>query len=167
MLAECAQLRHSLRPERSSTAEHRLGCYVPPGAATVSLFAAQSVAQRLSQLASTPLFLSEYPLEYRTYPPGAHMAWHRDEQLFQEPQVELVLTVSNSSDSVTEWQDAQGRLHSQWTEPNSLLLVRAGGAMHRVLPIKRGKRSIVKVVFTSTHTRVPAYEDNLLNTYAH
>ena len=37
--------------------------------------------------------------------------------------------------------------HSEWTPPNSALLVRAGGARHRVQPLKRGERTIVKLVY--------------------
>lgn len=37
-----------------------------------------------------------------------------------------------------------GFLRREWTEPNSLLLIRADAALHRVLPVKRGERSILK-----------------------
>lgn len=36
------------------------------------------------------------------------MDWHKDEVLFAKPQYELVYTVSNSSDSITQWIDAGG-----------------------------------------------------------
>jgi hypothetical protein len=52
--------------------------------------------------------------------------------------------LENTSDSVTEWVDASGTLREQWTEPNSVLALRAVGALHQVLPVKRGERSIVK-----------------------
>ena len=198
LAAECARLKPRLKAERSSTAEHRLGCYVPvrtrnalagqhaafrdalgavsdPGTRlcaarqansfVTQLFASAAVSWRLSCITGQRLYLSDFPLEYRSYPVGSHMAWHRDECLFAVPQVELVLTVSNCSDSATEWQDGSGAVHRQWMEPNSLLLVRAGGALHRVLPIKRGDRSIVKVVFTTTSDRLPSFEENLHNTY--
>lgn len=35
-------------------------------------------------------------------------------------------------------------MRREWTEPNSLLLIRADAALHRVLPVKRGERSILK-----------------------
>jgi hypothetical protein len=93
------------------------------------------------------------------------MAWHRDEALFSVPQLELVLTLSNSSDSATEWVDAAGGLQREWTEANSLIAVRAGAALHRVTAVKRGGRDIVKIVFTATHERTSAFEENLHNTY--
>jgi len=123
------------------------------------------VAARLSAVTGEALSLSDYPLELRSYPSGASMAWHRDEPLFVVPQVELVLTVWNSSDSTTEWQDAGGRMHSQWTEPNSVLALRAAGCPHRVLPVKRGERGIVKVVFSTTRERTEAYAKNMSETY--
>ena len=41
---------------------------------------------------------------------------------------EVVLTVENSSDSATEWRDAEGVLHTEWTPPNTALLVRSSRA---------------------------------------
>jgi len=177
---ECAQLRGRLRSERSAIAVGRLGAYLPARAARAPqnaltplqpecllarLFAAPSVAARLSAVTGQALSLSDYPLELRLYGPGAGMAWHRDEQLFAVPQVELVLTLWNSSDSATEWQDAAGRLRSQRTESNSVLALRALGPHHRVLPVARGERAIVKVVFSATRERTPAFLANLLGTY--
>ena len=158
-------MRNTMRREKSSIAENRLGCYLSPASLLHSLFAAPSVAARLSAITGEALSLSDYPLELRSYPSGASMAWHRDEPLFAVPQVELVLTLWNSSDSTTEWQDAGGRMHSQWTEPNSLLALRAAGCCHRVLPVRRGERAIVKVVFSTTRERTAAYAKNISETY--
>ena len=123
------------------------------------------MAERLSAIAGAPCFLSEYPLEFRSYPVGAHMAWHRDEVLFAVPQLELVLTLRNASDSCTEWIDGAGQLVRTATEANSLLAVRAGGALHRVTPVRRGERDIVKVVFAFGKERTAAYDENLASTY--
>ena len=128
-------------------------------------FAAPSVAARLSAVVGTPCWLSDYPLEFRAYPLGAQMTWHRDEALYAVPQLELVLTLRNSSDSATEWVDAEGHLARVSTEANSLLVVRAGGALHRVTPVRRGERDIVKVVFAFDAQRTPAFAENLERTY--
>jgi hypothetical protein len=96
------------------------------------------------------------------------MAWHRDEALFTPPQLELVLTLSNTSDSATEWVDASGQLQREWTEANSLIVVRAGAALHRVTAVRRGAREIVKIVFSATREekdRTAAFAENLHNTY--
>ena len=50
------------------------------------------------------------------------MEWHVDELLFDAPQLELVFTVVNDSDSVTQWRGAGGEIREEWTEPNSLLV---------------------------------------------
>ena len=44
----------------------------------------------------------------------------------------------------------RSRTCSEWTPPNSALLVRAGdtGAAHRVIPLKTGERTILKMVWT-------------------
>ena len=70
-----------------------------------------------------PLYASDFPMELRNYPRGASMPWHRDEQMYASPQWELIYTITNDSDSKTEWVDDEGVLHSEWTEPNSLVAV--------------------------------------------
>jgi len=39
--------------------------------------------------------------------------------------------------------------------------VQAEGWEHRVLPVKRGSRLILKMAFTSTTIKLPAFETNL------
>jgi hypothetical protein len=46
-----------------------------------------------------------------------------------------------------------------------LLAVRAGGALHRVTPVRRGERDIVKVVFAFGTERTAAFDENLARTY--
>ena len=109
-----------------------------------------SIVQRVNRLVGSPakpLVVSEYPIELRMYRVGSSMEWHVDDLLYEEPQCEMVLVLDNTSDSVTEFVDASGELHSEWTPPNSALLVRAGGARHRVQPLKRGERTILKMVW--------------------
>lgn len=84
------------------------------------------------------------PVEYRQYPIGSQgMVWHRDTCLVGR-QYECVYTVTNTSDSLTLYKDMFGRIHSVRTEPNSLIVVQAGGAEHAVTPVTIGERSIVK-----------------------
>jgi len=49
--------------------------------------------------------------------------------------------------AVTQWKDRDGVVKEAWTEPNSLLVIKAGTVEHRVTPITKGKRQIVKAVF--------------------
>jgi hypothetical protein len=84
------------------------------------------------------------PIEYRDGSLG--MKWHVDTPLIGR-QIECVYTVENTSDSVTLYKDFFGRTHRQWTEPGSLVVVRAGGVRHSVTAATTGQRTIVKFVF--------------------
>ena len=59
------------------------------------------------------------------------MLWHKDTVLTEPPQLELVYTLENTSDSVTRWATSHldvlnCRVQEVWTAPNSALLVQAG-----------------------------------------
>ena len=60
------------------------------------------------------------------------MLWHKDDVLTSDrPQLELVFTLENTSDSVTQWAKSdlhvlRKDIHEVWTEPNSGLLLQAG-----------------------------------------
>lgn len=59
--------------------------------------------------------------------------------MYQEPQWEVIYTVTNSSDSQTQWRDGAGRLHGETTQANSLLAV-----LVRVLARGAGARPVGK-----------------------
>ena len=88
----------------------------------------------------------DIPVELREYPPGAAMGWHQDDCLHPGAcQLECVLTVTNTSDSVTQYRDARtGRVLSIRTEPNSIIVLRASGPWHRATPVTRGRRTMLK-----------------------
>jgi hypothetical protein len=69
--------------------------------------------------------------------------------------------VENSSDSVTQWRDDAGALWERATDANSLLAVLAEGWEHRVTPVRRGSRAIIKLIYTSSTTKLPAFHANL------
>eukprot|EP00882_Tetradesmus_deserticola_P029487 GHRQ01033032.1.p1 GENE.GHRQ01033032.1~~GHRQ01033032.1.p1 ORF type:complete len:185 (+),score=84.41 GHRQ01033032.1:53-607(+) len=162
---EASSLQPQLRPELNCIAQGRLGCYLQGGRSSASarVFGSRETAALLSQRLRSPfpLFLSDFPIELRQYPKGAAMPWHKDEQMYASPQWEVIYTIDNSSDSTTEWRDESGKEHSLWTEPNSLLAVQAEGWEHRVLPVRTGSRSILKLAFTSSSIKLPAYSANL------
>ena len=96
------------------------------------------------------LFKSSFPIEHRIYPTGSKgMHWHMDTLLYDKPQYEAVFTIYNNSNSLTEWID--GNIKSQWTEPNSLLLVKAQSDYHHVTPINNGTREILKLIYTQSN----------------
>jgi len=99
------------------------------------------------------------PVEVRVYETaGASMAWHRDDIMFDPPQLEVVFTLENNSDCATMWKVKANNanknlskdnedIHSQETEPNSMLLLLAGGPDHCVTSLKRGRRVILKCAY--------------------
>ena len=97
--------------------------------------------------------MSSFPVEFREYPPeSAGMPWHVDLCMYDPPQVEAVLTVTNSNPQTSvQWKERDGTLRTMRPAENDLLLVRAcqGGPAHRVTPLgKQGSRTIVKFLLT-------------------
>ena len=91
------------------------------------------------------------------------MEWHIDDILFQPEQIEVVLTLENTSDCWTMWRprdkpiptnnvdgcNEQNKydIQSTQTTPNSALILKAGGVEHKVSPLRVGKRTILKMAF--------------------
>ena len=98
------------------------------------------------------------------------MEWHIDDVLYEPPQVEVILTLENTSDCNTMWRphdmpllsdndeelqspkksDGAGPKHdvrSVQTTPNSTLILKAGGVDHKVSPLTSGARTILKMAF--------------------
>jgi hypothetical protein len=115
-----------------------------------NLFYSPKYIQQLSQLTGKQIMSSKIPIEYRIYQLHNGMNWHIDTLLYEEPQYECVYTIHNTSDSKTEYIDYNKDKHSLWTEPNSLMIVRANGYFHHVKPVKKGKREILKLIYTPT-----------------
>jgi len=145
----CRRLRSRMKPEKDALAVGRVGCFIDRRSEIHAVLTSDAVAARISAAVGRPMAPSVHPVELRSYRRGAEMAWHRDDQLYTEPQCELVLCLENDSDSRTEWIDAQGVHLSEQTRPNTALLVRAGedGVAHRVTPLRRGERTILKMIW--------------------
>ena len=157
---DCRRLHRKMKREKNSVASGRMGCFVDRRSETHRVLTSTSVVERVARLVGQPMEASPHPIELRCYRVGAEMTWHRDDQLYDAAQCELVLCLQNSSDSVTEWVDGEGQQLSEWTRPNTALLVRAGdtGAAHRVTPLKRGERTILKMVWAVPgSTPLPAF----------
>ena len=87
------------------------------------------------------------------------MEWHTDDILYNPPQVEVVLTLENTSDCCTMWKPHNRMKHPQagektytkiesvQTTPNSGLILKAGGVEHRVSSLGVGRRVILKLAF--------------------
>lgn len=91
-------------------------------------------------------FNPSYPIEYRKYFTGSEgMDWHIDTSLFEPDCFEIVLTLTNTSDSKFEYTD-NGKNISLLTKPNTLVIVRPQSILHRVTPINKGERTILKFI---------------------
>lgn len=155
--AECTGLR--LTEEIGSIACGRKGAYVPLHHPLYQLILNDEVSLSIENIVGERVYPADFPLEVRCYPRGSFMGWHKDDILYDKPQYEMVLTIENDSDSVTEWKDKQGRVFSEWTEPGSVMIIKADGPLHQVKPIKRGSRTILKFVYTPTLNRTNVQDD--------
>lgn len=115
------------------------------------IFYSNDKLNRLSNELGVHVYPSQIPCEYRLYDKSQGMKWHKDIQLYVKPQYECVYTISNNSDSTTDYIDHWGLKHKIWTQPNSLMIVKASGFKHSVNPVSRGKREIVKLIYTPTN----------------
>ena len=92
----------------------------------------------------------EIPIEYRIYEPGSYMDWHRDTKMLPDQnQYECVITLTNNSDSKSLFCKSKKNCKSISSEPNSIIIVQANGIMHKVTKTTRGRRTIIKLVFTT------------------
>ena len=156
-------MKSSLTKERSSIAQNRLGATLAwdQESETIQILEGGSIYKLVQRLADSPQNNSgqrkielarEIPVEVRLYEQvGASMAWHRDDIMYDPPQLELVFTVENNSDCETMWKLETNSniedIHSQETHQNSLLLLLAGGPEHCVTSLKRGRRVILKCAY--------------------
>lgn len=104
--------------------------------------------QKMRQLTTNPNLVPalEVPIEYRKYLVGSSMNWHKDTQMLPDQnQYECVITLTNTSDSVTLI-DKIHSIEKISSDPNSIVIVRANGVKHKVTETTRGERTILKVV---------------------
>ena len=160
-----ARRQKELKPETlESVAVGRLGCFLEPRDPVVVALSRPESVERLRRICGDErLEPADFPVELRRYPVGSSMGWHKDEVLYEEPQLEVVLTLENTSDSQTRWERADGSVRGTWLPPNSLLLVKAEGATHGVTTVRRGDRLIAKFVLTASPIKLQAWYDNILS----
>ncbi len=91
-------------------------------------------------------FVPSYPIEYRKYFTGSKgMQWHKDTSLFDPDCFEVVLTLTNTSDSNFEWKE--NNIIKQITpHPNTLVIIRPNSVEHRVTELTLGDRTILKFI---------------------
>ena len=140
--------KKSLKKEINSLAKGRFGCRIDRKSELHEMFSHSRILSRIKRATgrekSNLVIPPDFPLEIRKYGIGAHMPFHFDEQLYKHPQLELVFTIENTSDSYTCWIDSTGATQKLRTEPNSLLCIQATTVKHAVTPLKKGERVILK-----------------------
>ena len=177
-------MKRKLTKERSSIAQHRLGATLTRDQSKeiFNILEEGSIYKLVQRLANsshgndksrTIKLADEIPVEVRSYEKvGASMAWHRDDIMFNPAQLEVVFTLENNSDCVTMWKveanNVAGYLskqnedfHSQETQPNSMLLLLAGGPDHCVTSLKRGRRVILKCAYVYSDSTFIGEENRL------
>ena len=89
-----------------------------------------------------------YQSEYRIYPAHTRgMPWHSDFVMYDPPQIEAVYTVHNDDPRHrVEWMNHRGYEFSVQPKPNYLMIVVAGGPMHRASALAGGSRGLIKFV---------------------
>lgn len=151
VLVECRALHMKLQPEpQYALAVGRQTVTVPHTSYIHRLFYSQAVLDVVGGfVGSSCVVPSSQPIEYRLYVMGSSMPWHRDDVITRNcPQIEVVFTVYNHSDSYTEWYDDRLKgIHRIRTKPNSMVITQGLGAFHQVTPLTSGERSILKVVY--------------------
>ncbi|KAL7479674.1 hypothetical protein ACHAW6_005403 [Cyclotella cf. meneghiniana] len=173
IIKELASVQLILMDEQeSSFATKRIGCRIPNESEIYSILSDQegSLCRLLNGLQVRdgsdpepgPMVLApDIPIELRIYEKtGAGMEWHTDDILYNPPQLEVVLTLENTSDCSTMWKPHNNRMqHSKegekahsviesvQTTPNSGLILKAGGVEHKVSSLGVGRRVILKLAF--------------------
>ena len=97
-------------------------------------------------------FPPDYPIEYRIYNTGSSgMDWHKDISMFSPDALEIVLTLTNSSDSFFEYID-NNVINKIYPEPNTLMIIQPNTITHQVTPLTKGSRSILKFIVNKSNS---------------
>lgn len=110
---------------------------------------------------------SDFPIEVREYGTRSKgMGCHSDLQMYAVANLDLefAITVNNPSKCEVTYYDAQNTIHKVHTRGNSVMMVRAGGAVHCVSSTVGGSRTILKFIYVGDYRKARAfwsYTDNV------
>lgn len=157
---ECLKLKDKLKKEKNSIAVGRIGTTLPEEHPISQICNSEETLKNLKL--PKDVLPSDTPVEYRVYPKGGQMEWHKDTVLYTKPQYEMVYTVDNTSDSQTLWYDTKkNKVNALKTKPNSMIIVKADDVQHAVSEVTTGERSILKFAYTPTLEKKSDYYNNL------
>ena len=149
---ECLNIYPKLVPD-NSMAQNRLHVIIPKNNIMEKIFYGNKFINLLKNNIGLNLKPSKVlPIEFRYYSINSSMNWHRDQaitkNIYNCPQIEVVYTVHNTSDSKTEWiNDKNGYINEIYSVPNSIIITQGNSSFHRVTPIRIGNRSIIKIAY--------------------
>ena len=149
---ECINIYPKLVPD-NSMAQNRLHVIIPKNNIIEKYFYGNKFINLLKNSIGLNLKPSKIlPIEFRYYGINSSMNWHRDQIINKNidncPQIEVVYTLHNKSDSVTQWiNDKNGYINEIYSSPNSIMITQGGSSFHRVTPITNGNRSIIKIAY--------------------
>lgn len=149
---ECLELFSKLVPEQNNIT-NRKHAIVNNNGPISNIFYGDAFISRLQNVLGFSVIPSkDLPIEFRYYDIGSSMKWHRDAIVTDNrngtPQIEVVYTLHNISDSKTEWiNDKNGQLNEIISEPNSIMITQGGSVLHQVTPVTSGNRAIIKIAY--------------------
>lgn len=151
ILEECSKLKPYLVEENSAIA-NRKTIVVDKNSYINTIFYGNKFLNYLYKILGFRVKPSvNLPIEFRIYENGGKMNWHRDyvDKVVKNcPQIEIVFTLENTSDSKTLWiDDDTNKKHEIITEKNSIIITQGNGAYHMVTPVSTGYRSIIKIAY--------------------
>ena len=151
--AACLLLKPLLKPDKSAAKNRTHVIIDDPETIVFQAFTSPTFIKQIEGFWGTGVRLKPHsflPIEYRQYGLNASMPWHRDQVITKGscPQIEIVFTVTNSSNSQTEWiEDTTHKKHVVKSQPNSIMMTQGSSVFHQVTPITEGERSIIKIAF--------------------
>lgn len=125
------------------------------GRKSITLPANQVLYEHLDALLPGYHVNREIPVEYRLYYTGSTgMDWHRDERLalLDTEYLEGVLTIHNDSDSVFEYMHGPFIKKRIVPREGTLVLIKPEDLLHRVTPVRKGSREILKMVLSPNNS---------------
>jgi len=148
ILKECALLKPYLKEETSPNVKRKTIVLESPTPLHTIFYGDNFLTYLYTLLGFRVKPSCNLPIEFRMYENGGKMDWHRDSVHNNQPQIEIVFTLENTSDSKTLWRDEDAHeTHEIVTQPNSILITQGNGAFHKVTPVTTGYRSIIKIAY--------------------
>lgn len=146
-------IRHFTEPLRTRFETQSTDTHVGQGgrkSITLVPTSNKALYERLDTLLPGYHVRRDIPVEFRLYYTGSvGMDWHRDERLaVNTDYIEGVLTLRNDSDSVFEYMLGPFIKKRVVPHEGTLVLIKPDDLLHRVTPVHKGSREILKMVLS-------------------